>query len=206
MILDIIIILTILLCVIMGYKKGLIEVAFRLISFLIAIILSLMLYVPVSNYIIENTNIDEQIKTIIVNNINPEEVESEEKETSKEVPKIITDYINQTFTEVADTAKDNVTEIVATNLSITAIKILTLILLFIVIRIMLTIVKFITNLISKLPIINSANKLRRNNIWNFRRIIYSLFSISTSNGNICNYRKYKYINIYKRIYYRKNYV
>lgn len=197
MILDIIIILTILLCVIMGYKKGLIEVAFRLISFLIAIILSLMLYVPVSNYIIENTNIDEQIKTIIVNNINPEEVESEEKETSKEVPKIITDYINQTFTEVADTAKDNVTEIVATNLSITAIKILTLILLFIVIRIMLTIVKFITNLISKLPIINSANKLRRNNIWNFRRIIYSLFSISTSNGNICNNRKYKYINIYK---------
>ena len=74
MILDIIIILIILLCVIMGYKKGLIEVAFRLISFLIAIILSLMLYVPVSNYIIENTNIDEQIKTIIVNNINPEEV------------------------------------------------------------------------------------------------------------------------------------
>lgn len=44
MILDIIIIGIILTCVILGYKKGLIEVAFNLISFIIAIILSLLLY------------------------------------------------------------------------------------------------------------------------------------------------------------------
>lgn len=44
MILDIIIIGIILLCVILGYKKGLIEVAFKLISFIIAIVLSLLLY------------------------------------------------------------------------------------------------------------------------------------------------------------------
>lgn len=44
MILDIIIIGIIILCVASGYKKGLIEVAFRLISFIIAIILSLLLY------------------------------------------------------------------------------------------------------------------------------------------------------------------
>lgn len=195
MVLDIIIILIILLCIIMGYKKGLIEVAFRLISFLLAIILSLMLYVPVSNYIIENTTIDDQIKEVIANNINPEEVEMEENEnkeedqTTNEIPEIITNYINQTLTETADAAKDNITEIVATNLSITAVKIITLILLFIVIRIILTVVKFITNAIAKLPIINSANKMRRNNIWYFRRTIYSVLGISISNGNICNNRK-----------------
>lgn len=195
MVLDIIIILIILLCIIMGYKKGLIEVAFRLISFLLAIILSLMLYVPVSNYIIENTTIDDQIKEVIANNINPEEVEMEENEnkeedqTTNEIPEIITNYINQTLTETADAAKDNITEIVATNLSITAVKIITLILLFIVIRIILTVVKFITNAIAKLPIINSANKIRRNNIWYFRRTIYSVLGISISNGNICNNRK-----------------
>lgn len=195
MVLDIIIILIILLCIIMGYKKGLIEVAFRLISFLLAIILSLMLYVPVSNYIIENTTIDDQIKEVIANNINPEEVEIEENEnkeedqTTNEIPEIITNYINQTLTETADAAKDNITEIVATNLSITAVKIITLILLFIVIRIILTVVKFITNAIAKLPIINSANKIRRNNIWYFRRTIYSVLGISISNGNICNNRK-----------------
>lgn len=44
MILDLVIIGVILLCVILGYKKGLIEVAFKLISFIIAIILSLLLY------------------------------------------------------------------------------------------------------------------------------------------------------------------
>jgi len=44
MILDLVIIGIILLCVFFGYKRGLIEVAFKLISFIIAIILSLLLY------------------------------------------------------------------------------------------------------------------------------------------------------------------
>ena len=178
----------------MGYKKGLIEVAFRLISFILALILSLMLYIPVSNYIVDNTQIDDNIKTLISENINPDEeinIEENKEQNVKEqeIPEIITDYINQTVTNVADTAKDNITEIVATNLSITAVKIITLILLFIVIRLLLTVVKFITKQIAKLPIINSANKIRWNSIWNFRRITYSIFSTSNSNGNIYNNRK-----------------
>ena len=45
------------------------------------------------------------------------------------------------------------------NLSITAIKIITLIILFILIRIALICIKFITDLITKLPIISSINKI-----------------------------------------------
>ena len=66
MILDIIIIAVILLCVIMAYRKGLVEVAFRLISFILAIILSFTLYIPVANAIIENTEIDEKIKETFI--------------------------------------------------------------------------------------------------------------------------------------------
>lgn len=75
------------------------------------------------------------------------------------MPDIINNYIGKTISEAADTAKDTIVETVAINLSITAIKIITLILLFILIRIALICIKFITNLISKLPIISSINKI-----------------------------------------------
>lgn len=98
-------------------------------------------------------------------NINPEdlqEVSTEEltaEETEVAIPEIITNYIGETISEVADTAKDNLVEVVSTNLSITAIKIITLILLFILIRIALVCIKFITNIIANLPIISSINKI-----------------------------------------------
>lgn len=75
------------------------------------------------------------------------------------MPDIINNYISKTISEAADTAKDNIVDLVANNLSITAIKIITLIILFILIRIALVCVKFITDIISKLPIINSINKI-----------------------------------------------
>ena len=174
MIIDIIIIAVILLCVIMAYRKGLVEVAFRLISFILAIVLSFTLYIPVANAIIENTEIDEKIKETIENTIKQEDFVPEQEdsatidigeaveptETKKEqMPDIITNYISKTITEAADTAKDNLAEVVATNLAITAIKIVTLIVLFIIIKIVLSILKIIINAIASLPVINSANKI-----------------------------------------------
>lgn len=162
MILDLIIIGIILLCIIFGYKRGLVEVAFNLISFIIAIVLSLLLYQPVTNYIIDNTQFDENIKSIIVNHINPEEIQEQVEEPEKEsdnLPDIVSNYIGKTISEAATTAKNNATEVVATNLSITVIKIITLILLFIFIRIVLCLLKFLTNMLAKLPVINSINKI-----------------------------------------------
>ena len=98
-------------------------------------------------------------------NINPEDLQETSteqaatQETDTAMPEIITNYIGETISEVADTAKANIAEVVATNLAITAIKIITLILLFIVIRIALICVKFVTNLLANLPIISSINKI-----------------------------------------------
>ena len=165
MILDLIIIGIILLCIIFGFKRGLVEVAFNLISFIIAIVLSLLLYQPITNYIIDNTNFDESIKEVIVNHMDPEDLtenteETEEKEEKSEnLPDIVTNYIGKTVSEVASSAKTNAVEVVANTLSITAIKIITLILLFVAIRLALCLLKFITNIIAQLPIINSINKI-----------------------------------------------
>lgn len=205
MLIDIIIIAIIAICVITGYKKGLVEVAFRLISFIIALILSLVLYIPVSNCIIENTQVDDKIQEIILKNINQKEIKIGETNTeTNNLPDIVTNYISKTVGDVANTAKNNIAEILATNISITVVKIITLLAIFIITRIILSIAKIIINTIASLPIINGANKIRRNNLWNIRRIINNIHIISNSDGNNYNNYKYRDINNYKPIKYRKN--
>ena len=56
MIADIIVIGIMALCIFLGYWRGLIHVAVRLLGFVVALIVALILYTPVSNYIIENTS------------------------------------------------------------------------------------------------------------------------------------------------------
>ena len=56
-IIDLIVIAILVLSTFLGYKKGLIGVAFKILSFLIAIVITLILYRPISNYIINNTEI-----------------------------------------------------------------------------------------------------------------------------------------------------
>ena len=58
---DIILIAIIALTTFIGYKRGLIKVAFKLISFLLAIVIAVVLYKPISNFIINNTQIDDTI-------------------------------------------------------------------------------------------------------------------------------------------------
>ena len=62
MVADLVVIVIFLLCIFLGYKKGLIKVAVRILSFVIALIIALVLYTPVSNYITENTEIVPNLK------------------------------------------------------------------------------------------------------------------------------------------------
>ena len=79
MVLDLIIILVILLFTFLGYRKGLVKIAVKLCAFLIAIIVSLLFYKPVSNIIIENTELDEKIEGLIIEN-GTKELEESDKE------------------------------------------------------------------------------------------------------------------------------
>ena len=56
-IIDIIVILIFLACIFMGYKRGLTKVIIHLLSFILAIIISLILFKPISTLIINNTDI-----------------------------------------------------------------------------------------------------------------------------------------------------
>ena len=151
---DLIIIAILVLSIIMGYKKGLINVVFNIFAFFIALIATIILYRPVANIIINNTEIDDKIKSAIINNTT-EEKQSEESSSNTGMQKYIEDAIKNT----ADEAKSQVIETVANTVSIRAVEILTSIILFIVIRAVLIVLKVFTQAIANLPLIKQFNEL-----------------------------------------------
>lgn len=154
-IIDAILVLIIGLNIFIGYKKGLINVAFNILAFLIAIILTIVLFKPVSKLIINNTQIENKIKEYIINNNSNKENEPENQEKSN----LISKYINAKMKETTDTIKNEVIGTVADVVSIKIIEIITGILLFILIRIILIFLKFLFEAISELPIIKQFNEL-----------------------------------------------
>ncbi len=58
---------------IIGYARGLAGSLIKLASFAIAVVLAVMLYKPISNVIMEKTQIDEKIETTLIKNFSKEE-------------------------------------------------------------------------------------------------------------------------------------
>ena len=148
-IVDIIIVLIIGLCTYIGYRKGLIGVAFKITSFLIALIITGILFYPISQFVIQNTQIDETIQKSIQENF-VSKTEQEEKEDTQNPSKIITDYIEEEANEGIN--------VVALSLSQTIVRIGVAIVLFVVVRIILIFFKKFAEIIGELPIVKQFNK------------------------------------------------
>lgn len=151
---DLIILAIIVLCIVIGYIRGLTGSLIKILSFVLSVIIAFILFVPVSNLIINNTEIDENIETSIRNAIL-----SGEENGEAAMPETITDYIGQKVDEASDSAKETVVDSTAREVSLTIVKAGTWIALFIVARILLILLRFITSLIAKLPIIKQFDKL-----------------------------------------------
>ncbi|MBO5479509.1 MAG: CvpA family protein [Clostridia bacterium] len=158
--LDLIVIGIILLSTFLGYKKGLIGVAFKIISFIIAIIITLLLYKPVSNLIIENTSWDETIENTIYTKLAGTKVEEGEKINKEEtdLPGIVVNYINEGIENTVKETQKNVAQIVAQNLSQSIIQIATMVIIFILTRLILLFAKVILEAVSELPLIKQFNE------------------------------------------------
>lgn len=154
-ILDIILIALIALSIFLGYRKGLIKLAVKLFAFLIAVIVTFVMYKPVSNLIIEKTELDEKIKNVIIEN-GTQEIKQNEGEV-KEGGFIanMQDYVGDTVAETQNEIVTNVADIV----SVKAINIITIIGIFIVTRLALILLTLISDIITKLPVIKQFNKL-----------------------------------------------
>lgn len=145
---DLMVLSIVLLFVFLGYKRGLVKVAFKLCTFFIAIILAFMLYKPVAKIVIENTNIDETIETKITDKILPEgKTETDKVDLSESLPTIILKN------------SENTVQSIAKSCSNTLIETACLVLIFIITKIVLKFVTALADLIAKLPILKQFNKL-----------------------------------------------
>lgn len=152
-IVDIVIIGIILLCLIIGYVRGLTGSLIKILSFVLSIVIAFILFVPISNFIINNTQIDEKIEQSIRERLIDNSQEDEK------MPEVITDYIGQKVEQATDGAKEAIINSTARDVSITIVKSGTWIILFIIARILLIFLKFITGLIARLPVIKQFDKL-----------------------------------------------
>ena len=159
-IVDIGIIAIIALSTFLGYKKGLIGVAFKIISFFIAIILAFVLCKPVSSYIMQQTIIDDKIEETIENALSNKQVESpQEQSNTMGIPEVITDYIQKEITNATVQAQNQVATVVAKNVTATAINAISFIAIFIILKIVLLVLKLFSEQLANFPIIKQFNKL-----------------------------------------------
>lgn len=159
-IIDLILIGIILLSTFLGYKKGLIGVAFKIVSFIIALVVTLILFKPISNYIITNTEFATNIENAIVEKLSTAKLEEGEiSKESTDLPNVVVDYINGGIEETVNQAKDSVVKVIAHNLTETAISIIVMIGIFIITRLILLFAKAILEAVSELPIVKQFNEV-----------------------------------------------
>lgn len=143
-IIDIVIILFILASIYLGYKKGLISLGIQLFAFILSIVITLILYRPIGSIIINTTQLDEKLQEMI--QVNAENLISEDSDSK------ITN-------ELIESAKNGMLPEASRTLAINIIYGITMIVLFIISRICLMLIKSLSDIIAKLPIINQFNKL-----------------------------------------------
>lgn len=142
-VIDLIVTFFVLSSIFYGYKKGLAKVGLRMLGFLIGILITFVLYKPISMMIIENTTIDEMIQYKIINNIGIKQ-DVQENNLEKNI-------INNT--------QENMLSELAKPLSYNLIYISVMFLLFIISKIILLFIASLTDVVTSIPIINQFNKI-----------------------------------------------
>lgn len=143
-IVDLIIIAIIVLSTFLAYKKGVVKLAIGLCSFVIAIVLTFILYRPISNLVINVTAIDEAIENTIYEKANDMIKENEKG--------------NELTNQMIETTKNEMLPATARTLSINIVTGCVSIVLFVAIRIALKFITALADAIAKLPILKQLNE------------------------------------------------
>lgn len=159
---DIAVIAIILISISQGYRRGLSLLIYQAVALILTIILVITLCKPVTNFVIENTGLDEFISGHIENvlestfdNISTGElIELEDSNMSEAIAEKINSYI----TEAKDKAEENITAYVASNLSHFVVSGLVVLGLAIVIRLASMFIRVAVSILASLPIIKTFDR------------------------------------------------
>lgn len=165
-IVDIFIVAIIISMTYVGYRKGLSSVLYKIIAFVVSLIVVFILYQPVSNTIIDNTQIDENIAKAVQNAI-PENILTQDLKTAesqnnneegKNVSSKIVTMMSTYASEAIEKAENDISAYVSLQIAYFIVRLGTMILLYVVSRILLVILRFATNIISSLPVISTFDR------------------------------------------------
>jgi len=144
-IVDIIIVGIVALSTFLAYKKGMIELTISFCAFIISIVATFLLYQPISNLIINTTNIDETIEKTIYEKANDKMIQ--EAGEGKELTN-----------QIMETTKNEMLPQTARSMAISIVKVCVSLFLWIAIKIALRFINVLADAIAKLPIIKQLNQ------------------------------------------------
>ena len=153
-ILDIIIVGIIAINIYLCYKKGLVNLAVGLIAVVAAIILSVILYKPVTNLVMEKTQFDESIENMIIEKFSVDVPEGTEVR--------YTGILSYLETEMGNAINQTQNEIVYQTAGAMSEKVINLIVfigIFIVVRVILFVLTFVADAITSLPILKQLDDI-----------------------------------------------
>lgn len=150
---DLILIAIVMVFVIIGYVKGLTGSLIKLASFIIAIVLALILYKPLTNVVMQKTQIDERIEEAIIQNFSKTENRNEEN-----MPTTLVESINNKIEKETTDARNEIVEKTAKSTTLTIMKVGTAIAIYIVARLILFIVAILAKGITQLPLLKQIDK------------------------------------------------
>ena len=172
MLADIVVVVIILLCILIGYFRGLIKVGIRLLGFVLSIIVALVLYNPVSNFIIDNTEVVPNLKNTISTVLYEKEEKSEENDKqSGNFLDMMSGYVNN-YTE---SIKENTSDFIAGEIAVAIVRVVTWIGLFMLAKVFMLVLKLFGNIVERIPIIKQFNRTRRSCLWDFGGINYCVW-------------------------------
>ncbi len=140
-----------------GMKKGLVRTVFGLISILLSLVIALSLY-PVVTDFLEDSPLGTAVHTQVENMFDAN-AEAKAPEATEETPSSLPDVLKNSIQAATDRAVNSVKVTAADAVADLALKILSILIVFILTRIILWVLQRVLNIIAKLPVIHTANKL-----------------------------------------------
>ena len=158
---DLIIISAIITSTYLGYRKGLVGVIFKLFAFIVSLIIVFVLYKPVSNTIINNTQIDEKIASAIYNSLSNTSLANNQalSTSNTNLSEGIVNLINSLLSDAVSKAQEGETlTYVSAELSHATVRFIAIILIYVFAKLALLLVSFAAEILASLPIIKTFNK------------------------------------------------
>ena len=153
-ILDLIIVAIIASNIFICYKKGLVKLAVGLVAVLVAIILSVILYKPVSNLIIKNTGIDKKIENVIIENF------SSDTQNGGETKYVgVIDYLEKYANDAVTKTQNEIVYETAGTMAVKITNVIVILAIFIIVRAVLVLLTFVSDAITSLPLIKQCNEV-----------------------------------------------